>query len=202
MHTCYSLCTNNVLNLRLSNLDHPIRLLHSKDVFQLNKWVRNLAWTSGISIYTPRSKHNGWRPTQQVSGWPDAPVLLTGRAGQFNSCTVSKLVRTSRFFWPDSDQRPVIFLPLWMLYVNDLTLRAQRPVNYSSAFGRSCAAATHCCALTGLGCVRSTFFQLSVNRKPFHSLPIQHLCEWFWFRSILGQTLSYLVLSLTSVHHT
>jgi hypothetical protein len=29
MHTCYSLCTNEVLNLRLLNLNHPTRLLHS-----------------------------------------------------------------------------------------------------------------------------------------------------------------------------
>jgi hypothetical protein len=35
-----------------------------------------------------------------------------------------------------------------MLSINDLTLRAQRPVNYNSAFGRSCAAFAHYCALT------------------------------------------------------
>ena len=29
MHTCYSLCTNEVLNLGLSNLNHPTRLLLS-----------------------------------------------------------------------------------------------------------------------------------------------------------------------------
>ena len=29
MHTCYSLCTNKVLNLGLSNLNHPTRLLLS-----------------------------------------------------------------------------------------------------------------------------------------------------------------------------
>jgi hypothetical protein len=29
MHTCYSLCTNELLNLGLSNLNHPTRLLHS-----------------------------------------------------------------------------------------------------------------------------------------------------------------------------
>ena len=29
MHTCYSLCTNEVLNLGLANLNHPTRLLLS-----------------------------------------------------------------------------------------------------------------------------------------------------------------------------
>ena len=29
MHTCYSLCINEVLNLGLSNLKHPTGLLHS-----------------------------------------------------------------------------------------------------------------------------------------------------------------------------
>jgi hypothetical protein len=29
MHTCYSLCTNDVLNLGFSNLNHPTRLLLS-----------------------------------------------------------------------------------------------------------------------------------------------------------------------------
>ena len=29
MHTCYSLCTDKVLNLRLANLNHPTRLLLS-----------------------------------------------------------------------------------------------------------------------------------------------------------------------------
>jgi hypothetical protein len=44
--------------------------------------------------------------------------------------------------------RSVIFLPLWMLSINDLTLRAQHPVNYSSTSGRSYATFAHYCALT------------------------------------------------------
>ena len=42
--------------------------LHSKGVSQLNKWVRELLWTSGVSIYTPHSKHNVWRLSQHSMG--------------------------------------------------------------------------------------------------------------------------------------
>jgi len=54
MHTCYSLCTNEVCNLGLSNLNNLTRLLHSlvlKWLLQLNKWARELSWMSRSCIY-------------------------------------------------------------------------------------------------------------------------------------------------------
>ena len=103
--------------------------LHSKGVSQLNKWARDLKWMSGICIYTPHSKHNGWGPTQQVSGWSDASVKVTGCTGQCNMSACRK----SHLLWPDSGlrpvsthrMRPVIKNPLWNLTIVDWTLAAR-----------------------------------------------------------------------------
>jgi hypothetical protein len=76
MHTCYSICTNEVLNLRLSNHKHLTRLLHSlalKWLLRLNKWAREVLWTSRSCIY---------RASLQIQPLPSnsAPVWVIGRS--------------------------------------------------------------------------------------------------------------------------
>ena len=50
---------------------------HSQGVSQLNKWARDLPWTSGGSIYTPSFKTNRWEVESALCG-------VTGCSGQLS----------------------------------------------------------------------------------------------------------------------
>jgi hypothetical protein len=108
MHTCYSLCTNEVLNLVFSNHNLLTRLLHFNGVSQLNKWVRDPKWTSRGSIYTPLTQFQSLCANS-------AFFVLTGRASRYdrtrpvsgqqsNSIQTAQTDRTpveSDLCWPD-----------------------------------------------------------------------------------------------------
>ena len=144
MHTCYSLCTNEVLNLDYQISITPLgscSSLHSKGVSQLNIWARELSWTSRRGIYTPYFKTYSLESNSAHFG-------VTGRSGQ------SDRTRSVSGQWLH-DTSPVIrdrtltsirsppirhvwsknFL-LWILIVVDRTLPLVRLVTTSSASGR------------------------------------------------------------------
>jgi hypothetical protein len=77
--------------------------LHSKGVSQLNKWARELKWTSRRSIYTPSFKT-----------WPllstSAKYDMTRHTGQFIATVLFTFARASHWsmtgLWPASDRHP------------------------------------------------------------------------------------------------
>jgi hypothetical protein len=102
MHTCYSLCTNEVLNIGFSNHNLLTRLLHLKGVSQLNKWVRELKWMSGRSIYTPFTQIQPLCANSEF-------FVLTGRVRsmatvdfRFKLRWVTGLIAESGQGWPDT----------------------------------------------------------------------------------------------------
>jgi hypothetical protein len=105
MHTCYSLCTNEVLNLGFSNHNHLTRLLHSiahKRCFsaeQMSK--RELKWMSRGCIYNPLTQS---QPLCANSAF----FVVTGRVGRWQQSTVvsnmlsDRTRRRVRSGWPDT----------------------------------------------------------------------------------------------------
>ena len=78
MHTCYFLCTNEVLNLGLSNLNHPTGLLLSlalQRCFSAEQMGKRAKLDEWGSIYTPHFK-------TYPLGSNSAHFEVTGRSGQ------------------------------------------------------------------------------------------------------------------------
>jgi hypothetical protein len=130
MHTCYFVYTNEVLNLGLSNLNHPTRLLHSlllqmcfsaeqiRKKPPMDEWDKYLyPLIQNITVGCQLSKFRGnW--TRRL-GWPDALISSTRHCD-----------RSSCWYWPDSilrlvnthRMRLISRIPLWMLSDVDRTL--------------------------------------------------------------------------------
>jgi hypothetical protein len=204
MYTCYSLCTNEVLNLGLSNFNHPTRLLHSKGVSQLNKWARELPWTSGLSIYTPSFK------TQRLEA-NSANFRVIRHAGQGDqmlrsviiiavsevaididrtlSCvrsTPTGRVQSAKSLFGCSLMLTELWLPSIRSSVWSLSDISADQINWSNSLATS------------------SHNQTSIRSVIWPSIHFQFkiLCLWSWLQLILGLFLSYLVLGLTSVHNT
>ena len=108
MHTCYSLCINEVINLGLSNLKYLTRLLHSlalKWLLQLKKWAIEVLWTSRSCIY---------KANHQIQPLPSiiAPVKVTehvdDRRHMCLTCSNLVLKQLAIRATLDSGQRPML----------------------------------------------------------------------------------------------
>ena len=80
MHTCYSLCTNEVLNLGFSNLNHPTRLLH---FLALQKCF--LAEQMGKRAKLDKWEKYLYSPLQNIPVGVQLSIFgVTGRLGQID----------------------------------------------------------------------------------------------------------------------
>jgi hypothetical protein len=143
-HPLLPICTNEVLNLGLSNLNHPTRLLLSltlQSIPQLNKWARKLSWTSRRSIYTPHFKTYLLGSNSANSRWLDAPVHVIGRVQQVANGYIASTCQRRLLERPDALQHPILLdltrqvlkFSLWTLSNVDRTLQYLRPVTSPSA---------------------------------------------------------------------
>jgi hypothetical protein len=80
MHTCYSLCTNEVLNFGLSNLKHLTMFLLSlalKIFLQLNRWSRSCLEGIWVVFIDPHVKSNHYSSKQLLSGTEHVQCIQT-----------------------------------------------------------------------------------------------------------------------------
>jgi hypothetical protein len=105
----YSLCTNEVLNLGLSNLNHRTWLLlylALQSVSSANKWARELSWTGRKSIYTPHFKTYPLGSNSahfKVTGCPCQSDRTHPVSSQWLQCCQPRqtTVRVTGPSWPD-----------------------------------------------------------------------------------------------------
>jgi hypothetical protein len=125
--------------------------LHSKVFPQLNKWARELSWTSR-SIYIPHFKTYLLGSNSANSGWPNAPVDVTGHVRSVANGYIASTYQRRLLERPDALQCPILLdltrqvlkFPLWTLSNVDRTLQYLHPVTSPSASGPVSAPKPRC----------------------------------------------------------
>jgi hypothetical protein len=178
--------------------------LHSKVFSQLNKWTREVSWTSRRSINTPTNLASHLKQNNHSASWPDAPIRVTGRVRSVQHGFKQPVSR-----WSDRTQRGVRSVPTWRVRSQKSSLDPfctwlnasnsesshvleQRlvlrelycSISYRYWHLRVWSSFFHCSALQQLTwSIRSHKDQRSVTIDPLHSLP-KHNTLWTKFTPI------------------